>query len=397
VSPAGTLDEAVLDDPQELERLDPGEMLRAVATAGAQVRETLLRIEPDLLTAVSRDDRPRAVVVAGMGASGIVAEVAAAVAGRTCPVPVLSHRRHRLPGWVGPMDLVVAVSCSGRTPETLSAADEALRRGCRVVTVGAAGSPLAARSDGGRALHVPVDAAGRQPRANLWGLAIPVLMVLDAVGLADVPAGVLSGLADELDGVSERCGPAVESIGNPAKTLALALGGTLPYLWGGSDVATVAAARFADQLAENAKYPAVHGPLTEVHHNQVVVLAGAFGALAGDPADDLFRDRVEDAPGWPRMRLLVLRDTDEVPEVAARADASPRLAERYGVLSSELRATGAHPVLRLASLVAPLDFASVYLALAQGIDPTPVEPIDLLERGRYADDADGSDREDGAR
>jgi glucose/mannose-6-phosphate isomerase len=293
---------------------------------------------------------------------------------------------------------VVAVSSSGRTEETLSATDEALRRGSRVVTVGAAGSPLAARSDGGRALHLPVDAAGRMPRANLWGLAVPVLMVLDAVGLADVPRGLLSGLADELDSVSERCGPAVDSIGNPAKTLAIEWGGTLPYLWGASEVATVAAARTASQLAENAKYPAVHGPLTEVHHNQVVVMAGAFGALAGDPEDDLFRDRVEDAPGWPRMRLLLLRDTDEVPEVAARAEASHRLAERYGVPSGELRATGEHPLLRLASLVAPLDFATVYLALAQGLDPTPVEPIDLLKSGLYAgDEADGPGSAGGAR
>lgn len=391
MSPAGALDDAVLDDPQELERLDPGQMLRAVATAGAQVREALLRVEDAALADVALDGRPRAVVVTGMGGSGIAAEVAGAVAGRTCPVPVLAHRGHRLPGWVGPMDLVVAVSCSGSTEETLSATDEALRRGARVVTVGAAGSPLAARSDGGRALHLPVDAQGRMPRANLWGLAVPVLMVLDAVGLADVPRGLLSGLADGLDAMSERCGPAVEGIGNPAKTLALELAGTLPYVWGASEVANVAAARTVAQLAENAKYPGVHGPLTEVHHNQVVVMAGAFGALAGDADDDLFRDRVEDAPGWPRMRLLVLRDTDEVPEVTARAEASHRVAARYGVPSGELRAEGEHPLLRLASLVAPLDFATVYLALAQGVDPSPIEPIDLLKSGLLTGgDAGGS-------
>ena len=79
------------------------------------------------------------------------------------------------------------------------------------------------------------------------------------------------------------------------------------------------------------------------------------------------------------MRLLLLRDNDEVPEVAARADASREVAERYGVLCTELRAEGDHALLRLASLVAPLDFASVYLALVQGIDPSPVEPIAALK------------------
>ncbi len=377
---SGSPDDSDLDDPAALAELDRGDMLRAVATAGAQVREAMVMVPPELLDPLREDDRPRAVVVTGMGGSGIAADVAGAVAGRTCPVPVLAFRGHRLPGWVGPMDLVIAVSCSGSTEETLSATDEALRRGSRVVTVGAAGSPLAQRAEGGRTLHLPVDAHGRMPRANLWGLAVPVLLVLDAVGLADVPRALLSRTADELDRVAERCAPGVDSVDNPAKTLALALAGSLPYVWGASDVANVAAARTVAQLAENAKYPGVHGPLTEVHHNQVVVMAGVFGSLGGEAAeDDIFRDRVDDGPGWPRMRLLVLRDTDELPRVTARAEASHRVAEEYAVPSSELVAEGEHPLSRLASLVAPLDFATVYLALLQGIDPSPIAPILLLK------------------
>jgi glucose/mannose-6-phosphate isomerase len=386
---AGSPDDAVLDDPAALAELDRGEMLRAVATAGAQVREALLLVEPEQLALLAEDDRPRAVVVVGMGGSGIAADVAVAVCGRTCPVPVVPHRGHRLPGWVGPIDLVIAVSCSGSTEETLAATDEAVRRGCRVVTVGAAGSPIAARSDGGRAVHLRVDAHGRMPRANLWGLAVPVLLVLDAVGLADVPRDLLARTADELDRIAERCAPGVDTLENPAKTLALALAGSLPYVWGASDVANVAAARTVAQLAENAKYPGIAGALTEVHHNQVVVMAGVFGSLGGEVAeDDIFRDRVDDGPGWPRMRLLVLRDTDELPQVAARAAASHRVAEEYAVPSSELQAEGEHPLTRLASLVAPLDFATVYLALLQGIDPSPIAPIVALKGTSLRDRSD---------
>jgi glucose/mannose-6-phosphate isomerase len=373
------LDDSVLDDVDSLVRLDPGEMLRAVATGGAQVREALLAVDAAALAAVAADGRPRAVVVTGMGGSGVVADVVTAVAGAGCPVPIVANRGYQLPGWVGSLDLVVAVSCSGSTEETLSAADAALRRGCRVVTVGAAGSPLAELSADGRATHLTVDAQGRMPRANLWGLAVPALLLLDAVGLADVPRGLLSALADRLDEIAEQCGPMTTSVDNPAKAMALQLGGSLPFVWGASDIAAVAAGRFACQLPENAKYPAVHGALTEVHHNQVVAFAGAYGALGGDDVDDLFRDRVEDGPGWPRIRLVLLRDAEELPPVAARADASAELAEQYGVPTTELRATGDHAVLRLASLVAPTDFASVYLALLQRIDPTPIEPIAVLK------------------
>lgn len=375
-----SVDDSVLDDRDALELLDAGEMLRATATAGAQVREALLHVTDEALAGLREDGRPRAVVVTGMGGSGIVADVTTAVAGRACPVPLVAHRGHRLPGWVGSMDLVVAVSCSGETEETLSALDEAARRGARLVTVGAAGSTLATRAAEARGVHLPVDAQGRMPRANLWGLLVPVLLVADALDLTDVPRPLLEQLADDLDVTAERCGPGLDSYDNPAKQVAMQLAGSLPYVWGSSEVAAVAAARFAAQLAENAKYPAVHGPLTEVHHNQVVVMAGRFGALAADD-DDIFRDRVEEAPGpqLPRMRLLLLRDTDEVPEVARRREATHRLAERYDVPVEELAAEGEHPVQRLASLVAPLDYASSYLALLQGIDPSPIEPIVVLK------------------
>lgn len=386
MNPLAALDEAVLDDVDALARLDPAEMLRAVATSGAQVREAAMRMEDVDLGPLAADGRPRAVVVTGMGGSGIVADVAAAVAGVGCPVPVVANRGYRLPGWVGPLDLVISVSCSGSTEETLAATDEAVRRGSRLVTVGAAGSPLAARSADGRGLHLTVDAHGRMPRANLWGLAVPALLALDAVKVADVPLGLLPGVADELDRWAEQCGPAVEAVDNPAKVLALELAGSLPYVWATTDVTAVAAARAAAQLAENAKYPAVHGALTEVHHNQVVVLAGAFGQLASADVDDLFRDRAEAGPEWPRLRLVLLRDAEELPEVARRADASVQLADRYAVPVRELRAEGDHPLLRLASVVAPIDFASVYLALVQDIDPTPIEPIAVLKAGPAAGD-----------
>jgi len=374
---AGAVDDAVLDDRAALERLDTGEMLRAVATAGAQVREAVGLVTDELLAPIVADGRPRTVVVTGMGGSGIVADVVAAVAGRACPVPVTPSRGHQLPGWVGPMDLVVAVSCSGETEETLAALDEALRRGARVVTVGAAGSSLVRQGEG-RALHVPVDAHGRMPRANLWGLAVPVLLLADRLHLADAPRSLLERLADDLDRTAERCGPGSEVSGNPAKQLALQLAGSLPYVWGCSDLTGVVAARFAAQLAENAKHPAVAGTLTEVHHNQVVVMAGRFGVLAAQQ-EDIFRDRVEAEPAWPRMHVLLLRDADELAAVSRRAAATRTLGERYDVSVDELRAEGDHPLDRLASLLAPLDFASAYLGLVQGIDPSPIEPIRVLK------------------
>jgi glucose/mannose-6-phosphate isomerase len=373
-------DESVLDDLSALEERDPGGMLRAVASAGAQVREAMLRLDDDALGAVVADGRPRGLVFTGMGGSGIAGDVVAAVTGTSCPVPVTISRGYRLPGWVGPLDLVIAVSGSGETEETLAATDEALRRGARVVTVAKAGSSLAGRA-AGRAVQLGVESGGRMPRANLWALVTPLLAVVDALGLASVPRGLLSGVADQLDATSAACGPTSEIYDNVAKRTALRLSGTLPMVWGTSALSAVAALRFACQLAENAKQPAVHGALTEVHHNQVVTLAGRYGASGGNVAEDIFRDPLLDGgPTRERLRLMLLRDTEELEPVIRRCQATLLLGDQYGVAVDELAARGEHPLERLASLIAPLDFASVYLALFEGTDPTPIDPIVTLKK-----------------
>jgi glucose/mannose-6-phosphate isomerase len=76
---------------------------------------------------------------------------------------------------------------------------------------------------------------------------------------------------------------------------------------------------------------------------------------------------------------LVLLD-DEPDEPASRASISAEVAEQRGIKVTRLRADGASAYERLASLVGLVDYASVYLAIGSGIDPTPVAPIDALKQ-----------------
>lgn len=198
-----TLNEYLLDEPDDIEAADEGGMLREVAAAPALFRAAITAAYETDLASVTELGRPRALVVTGMGGSGISGDVLAAVATPASPVPVVTYRGYGLPGWVGPADVVIAVSCSGRTEETLSAAEEAVRRGARIVTVGAADSPLADLGARGRGPHVPV-AAGGVPRARFWSLTVPVLVVADALGVCHVPRGELDDTADLLDVLTER-------------------------------------------------------------------------------------------------------------------------------------------------------------------------------------------------
>ncbi|MET7880674.1 SIS domain-containing protein [Micromonospora profundi] len=376
-------DEALLDNPDALAEHDPGGMLRHTASAGAQVRESAALAAEANLAVLADDGRPRAVVVAGIGTAGRTGDVLATVAGPRCPVPIIGHRSAGVPGWVGAADVVIAVSASGRSPEALGAAEAAHRRGARLVAVGAPDSQLQSVAERARAPFIPVPR--RAPaRASLWALTVPVLLAARSLGLVKVNEADLAETAARLDADADRCRSAAESFVNPAKSLALGLAGSIPIVWGSSPLATVAARRFGDTLSANARYPVVTGALGEAGRGRVGLLDGVFGGLA-EGERDIFADPAEDDDGdGTRLRLVLLRDgglnaeddTDEPLAVEERrADAVQTLAERRGVRCDVVTAEGGSALERLASLIAVPDFASIYLALAHGLDPMAVPAI----------------------
>jgi glucose/mannose-6-phosphate isomerase len=373
---SGGLDPSRLDDAAAAEEADPAGMLRQVASSAAQVREARRAADEAGIAVLADDGRPRAIVVAGMGGSGISGDVLAAVCGAGCAVPVTTVRGYRLPGWVGAADLVIAVSCSGRTEETLEVAAEAARRGCRLLFVGGPDSPLADLSDRSRGVFVPVRSVG-QPRSTLWGLTVPLLLAARTLGLADVPDAVLESTAERLEDVAYRCRPSSEPFVNPAKRIALDLAGDVPLVWGSSALAATAAYRLCCQLNENAKYPGVFGEVPEAGHNQVMAFDGHFARGVVTAEDDFFRDRVDEPEHG--LRLVLLRDVEEHPQVRRRCEASVEVAGERGVAVTEIRAEGAHPLERIATLIALGDYVTVYLAIALGVDPTPVPAIQELK------------------
>jgi glucose/mannose-6-phosphate isomerase len=380
-------DESLLEDEKTMLANDPGGMLRATASAGAQVRESAaLAAEADLRL-LADEGRPRAVVVAGIGTAGLTGSILATVAGHRCPVPIIGHRSAGIPGWVGAADVVIAVSASGRSPEALAAAEAALRRGARLIAIGNPDTELQAMAERARSPFIPVPR--RAPaRASLWGLTVPVLLAARAIGLVKVNEADLAETATRLDADAERCRPGADSFVNPAKSLALGLAGSIPIVWGSSPLATVAARRFGDTLAANARYPVMAGALGEAGRGRVGLLDGVFGGLA-ESSRNIFADADEhEESTGTRLRLVVFRDGGLNPEDDAdepiaveerRADAVQTLAERRGVRCDVLTAEGGSALERLASLTAVPDFASLYLALAHGLDPMAVPAISEMK------------------
>jgi glucose/mannose-6-phosphate isomerase len=233
---------------------------------------------------------------------------------------------------------------------------------------------LAMLAEQARAPFISVMSAG-MPRSTLWGLSVPLLVIAERLGVIEGPAEAYESAAVGLERISHLCRPDSEAFVNPAKMLALELAGMLPVIWGTSPLTGVAAYRFACQLNENAKYPAVPGILPEANHNQVVTFDGPFApGRAGGPA---FGDQ-EPEPAVP-LRLVLFRDSWEHPQVARRREVSVQLAAERGIEVTELVAEGDGPLERLSGLVQLIDYASVYLAIVNGIDPGPVSAIAELK------------------
>lgn len=421
------IDDALLDDTDEMLRKDSRGTLRGLATAGAQTREALTLSHEAGIDRLTSSDRPRSVLVAALGGSAVVADVLELLAEPGSPVPVQARRNLPLPGWVGPLDVVVAVSLSGRAPGPLGVAAEAARRGASLITVGAADSPLAHVCAQARGVHIGVGRDRINSRTSLWSLLTPVLLAFDSdhLGLINSSEAMLERVAQRLDEQADTFRPSSESFVNPAKLLAVQLAETVPMVLGEGPLGGVAAARASSMLARTARIPAAFGELPDAASQIVACLDGPYtnsslgggvgprpgtydrgrirlgdvdtstwephhfaepeGELMerrGDPdpqPSGIFADPYLDSVAFPPLGLWVLSGAER----QSVTDAVIATAQAAGVRVMESQAGAGEPVVQLADHIATVDFAATYLALGLGLDPS-ISPhvADLRDRTR---------------
>ncbi|MEU6843695.1 SIS domain-containing protein [Streptomyces sp. NPDC046716] len=373
-------DETLLDDPDALARADRRGLLRGAAEAGARVRTAARYATEAGIAELKPDGRPRAVMIAGPGTAALgVAEFTGRLAGSACPVVRLRSTgvaaasgalRWELPGWAGSVDLLLIATPDGSEPSLALLVEQAYRRGVTVVAVCPSGAPLTETVAGAHGLFVPMATAPYDEQESpvaasapgtLWALLTPLLALLDRTGLLSAPPEDLEKVADRLDRTAERCGPAIATYGNPAKTLASELADSLPLIWTEGAAAGPAGRRFAAALAELAGRPALAADLPEALPAHGALLASDIAAGA-DP-DDFFRDRVDEAQAL-RARVVLLRDRPT--GGISAAPAARELALSHGTAISELEPEEGSDLETLAELIAVTDFAAVYLGLASG-------------------------------
>lgn len=344
------IDEAVKDA-----ALDPQDFLGVVERFSEQfewARDNML--QPSMIDAGKIDS----IAILGMGGSGISGDIVKAIIGPRSRLHVETIRGYELPAWVGDRTLVFAVSHSGNTAETLTTFDAALRSGAQMISIASGGTLAETSRRGG----IPLVAfpGTYQPRASLGYLCLPQLFVCDRLGLVE---GFKLGFDETLDLVRRRSiewGRSAPTAANPAKQLAEALVDRLPIIYASDGPGKVAAYRFKCQLNECAKTQSYSVTFPELDHNEIVGWTG---------------------PG-PRARrdstVVVFRAEDR-PEMVVRVDETLSLMRDRGVDVREVMPQGLSPLARLMDLIYFGDFAATYLALATGVDPTPVAIISELK------------------
>ena len=335
-----------------IEAIDPQGMLGDVLTQPLQLGDALWRAQS---AGIGARDQPGGLVVCGMGGSAIGGDLAAAALGDRATRPIFTVRGYALDSWITPDTLVLCASYSGETEETLACFHAARAVGAARVAL-TTGGELArcSREEDVPVIGVP---AGMQPRAAVLYMLVGTLECASLCGAAPGINAEIDTATALLERLVEEWGP--DSRGDSeAKATARALHGTIPVVHGAGP--TVAPARrWRTQINENAKAAAYSSELPEANHNEIC--------------------------GWERgaqaapLSAVFLEDPDQHPRVYNRIELTAAEVERAGAPVVRVQARGDSRLERVLSLVLLGDLVSVYLAALDGIDPTPVEPIERFK------------------
>ena len=344
-----------LDD-ESIYALDKAGMFRHIRQTGAELLRAWDASEALELPVGAL--RATGVVVAGMGGSATGGDYFAALCLGGARIPVVVIRGYDLPGWVDESTLVIVASHSGNTEEALACYEDAHGRGSELLVL-TTGGQLAefARRDGTSWHRLTYDAP---PRAALAHSLAPLLRVGNLLGLCHADRADIFRAGESHSALSQdHIGEEVPTRSNIAKQIAEGISGRFVMLFGAEHLTSVAR-RFRNQLSENGKTLGSFEMLPEANHNLVVGL-GTAKAIAGSLAailleSDLYNERLRQ-----------------------RFDATASLLEEVRVPVFRIAIGGATPLEQLLQGTAWGDYVSTYLALLNGLDPTPIPQIEQIK------------------
>ena len=345
-----------LDNPTRYREIDQTGMLAHIYGLPAQLdsawRMGLQNPIPDI-------ENPQAIILAGMGGSAIGADLLVSYLSGLLSIPVLVLREYSLPGWAkGKQVLVVACSHSGNTEETLSVYEQALQQGCTVLSISTGGT-LARRAKEEKQIHWSFVHEG-QPRAAVgfsFGLLLALLQRL--LNLTDHSSSISSTVA-AMEKLAEELAITVPVQHNPAKRLAGQLMGRSITVMS-ADYLCPVARRWKTQINELAKVWAEFDFISEADHNTLAGIVLPEEALS-------------------KLMVLFIRGSSNHPRNRLRIELTRKEFMLAGINTELVEFKQENPLAEIWTGLLYGDYLSYYLAIAYGIDPTPIDSIQELKK-----------------
>ena len=346
---------AILDTPSEIKKIDKSNMLSFCVQAPRHCREAVR-----LAQAVSiKYSKPQKIIVAGMGGSAIGGELLKDWARDRATVTIEVCREYSLPAYADEKTLVLIVSYSGETEEALSMFLEAIRRNCMIFCV-SSGGKLLEFAEKLKLPYLRVPTGIPQPRAALPYLFLPLLILMEKLGLTSHVGSEISECVEMLEHVKSENSPEKPLSDNFCKDLASKIKGTVPVIYG-FGIYRAVAQRYKQEFNENSKVPAKWESFPELNHNEIV--------------------------GWEAAKELTkcfstifIREKDEPKEIQRRIETTKELLYQKTEKIFEVWSVGKSKLAKILSTVYFGDLTSLYLAILRGVDPKPAKTISLLKQ-----------------
>ena len=345
------------NDIEKITMVDKANMLVGLARFPEQIKEALTIAEAVQRFNFLKIDN---VVVAGMGGSAISGDIMLSLFRDKLDVPLIVNREYDLPKWVNKDTLVICISYSGNTDETLSSFKIASQKKCKILCISTGGKLQdLAEKRGIPFIKIP---AGIQPRAATAYLLFPSIIFLKKIGLLKtaIETDIEETIAVTTDFVTLNKKEVSEE-NNLAKQLAKKIFNTIPQIYGWR-VYTPIAIRWRHQLNENSKIIARSDIVPECNHNDIV-------GWSGNP--DISK----------QFSCILFRDKDEETiDMATRLNFMRDLFYNTAGNVIEVSPKGKSKLAKMMYLMCLGDFTSCYLAVLRGINPSPVDIITELKK-----------------
>jgi glucose/mannose-6-phosphate isomerase len=344
----------MLDDANVIQQRDPEDALGVAANEWQQASYSADIVNGD------HDDRMLAkIVIAGMGGSALAALLTKALLEEKLTIPLEIVREYDLPTYVGSDTLVIVSSCSGNTEETLGALDQARELGAQIAIM-TSGGKLLEQAQGLAVAHVVLpDRSKIEPRMSTIAQMRALVRLLAHFDL--VPASYYEEIASTgewLKGESAQWTADVATDKNQAKQLALLAVGKTAVFYGGRLTGPLAY-KWKISWNENAKNVAFWNVYPEANHNE-------FIGWSSHPIEKPFA-------------VFDLKSSFEHERILKRFDTTDKLLSGKRPKATSVQLAGETPLIQLLWGTILADFVSIYVAILNGVDPTPVALVEKLK------------------